>query len=218
MKGQKKRKRYFNQNLIGKVMKMKRNFGFLIGLAVLSGILVLSLTAPLASARQPLDERQVESKNLTGVLLGILLAVGIAGVSSAFGLVRSGSAAAAVTGEKPELGMKLMILEVLPMTQVLYGLVAAILLMMGCGLLGGKPGVDLTNPIIGNAGLIAGLIVGITGISALAQGTTAAASIAAVGREPRAFAPSMIYIVMVETVALFGLVTAIFVMFGFGFL
>jgi V/A-type H+-transporting ATPase subunit K len=190
-------------------------------LAILSIVVIACVwLVPMASAQQPESNAlaQVERNNLMGILIGAILAIGIAGLSSAFGLMISGSAAAAVAGEKPELGMRLVVIEVMPMTQTLYGLVVVLFLLLGAGLLGGKATVDLTNPAIGVAGITAGLILGITGISAIAQGITAASSISAFGRDQRVFAPGLIYVVMVETIALFGLVAAIFVLFGFNFI
>ena len=77
------------------------------------------------------------SGSKTMIILGCALAIGIAGIASAIGLALAGSSAIAVTAEKPELFGKLLVLQVLPMTQSVYGLLTAILLMMGAGLLAG---------------------------------------------------------------------------------
>ncbi|OGS40908.1 MAG: hypothetical protein A3K77_03270 [Euryarchaeota archaeon RBG_13_31_8] len=159
-----------------------------------------------------------EEDNSTLLILGCALAVGISGISSATGLAISGSAAVAVTAEKPNLFGKCLILQVLPMTQSVYGLLTAILLMMGAGLLGGSPRADMTNPIIGVASVWIGLVVGLTSISAINQGLVASSSISAVGRNPDVAARGIIFTITTETMAIFGLLTAILLMTGLGLL
>ena len=125
--------------------------------------------------------------------------------------------AVAVTGEKPELFGKCLIFQVLPMTQAVYGLLTAILLMMGAGLLGGG-GADMSNPMLGTSAIGIGLVVGLTGISAANQGMVASASISATARNPEVAARGIIYTVMPETIAIFGLLVGILLMTGLGLL
>ncbi|HJX50167.1 MAG TPA: V-type ATP synthase subunit K, partial [Candidatus Nanoarchaeia archaeon] len=129
----------------------------------------------------------------------------------------SGSSAIAVTAEKPDIFSKLLILQVLPMTQSVYGLLTAILLMMGAGLLGGGGDITVT-PLMGMGAVWIGLVVGLTGISAINQGMTAASSISAVGRNPDVVSKGIIFTVMTETIAIFGLLLGILLMVGLGFL
>ena len=104
------------------------------------------------------------------------------------------------------------------MTQSVYGLLTAILLMMGGGLLGGTAKVDLSQSWIGIAAIWVGLTVGLTGLSAINQGMVASASIASVGRNPEVAARGIIFTVMPETIAIFGLLVAILLMTGLGLL
>jgi V/A-type H+-transporting ATPase subunit K len=150
------------------------------------------------------------------VILGCALAIGLAGISSAIGLAFSGSSAVAVTAEKPDLFSKLLILQVLPMTQSVYGLLTAILLMMGAGLLGG--GDAVVTPLMGMGAVWIGLAVGLTGTSAINQGMVASSSISAVGRNPDVASRGIIFTVMPETIAIFGLLLGILLMVGLGFL
>ncbi|MEM0492886.1 MAG: V-type ATP synthase subunit K, partial [Candidatus Thermoplasmatota archaeon] len=129
-----------------------------------------------------------------------------------------GSSAVAVTAEKPNLFGKTLVLSVLPMTQAVYGLLTAILLMLGAGLLGGSARTDMMNPVIGGASIWIGLIVGVTGISAINQGLVASSAITAVGRNPDVAARGIIFTVQTETIAIFGLLTAILLMTGLGLL
>lgn len=179
-------------------------------LAVLFAVLLFSA---IASAQEASDE---SDNSKVFVILGCLLAVTIAGISSAIGLTFSGTSAAAVVAEKPNLFGRILVLEILPMTQSVYGLLTAILLMMGAGLLGGAT--KTITPLQGMGGLWIGLIVGITGISAINQGIVAASSISAVGRNPDVAARGIIFTVMPETIAIFGLLAGILLMTGLKFL
>jgi len=159
----------------------------------------------------------VEGETQSMIIIGCALSMGIAGIGSAVGLMLAGSSAVAVTGEKPELFGKCLVFQVLPMTQAVYGLLTAILLMMGAGLLGGS-GTDLSNPMLGLSAIGIGLVVGLTGISAANQGQVASSSIAATARNPDVAARGIIYTVMPETIAIFGLLVGILLMTGLGLL
>ena len=177
-------------------------------------ILTLLMTVGFASA-DPLLGTEGETQSM--IIIGCALAMGIAGIGSAMGLMLAGTSAVAVTGEKPELFGRCLVFQVLPMTQAVYGLLTAILLMMGAGLLGGS-GADLTNPMLGISAIGIGLVVGLTGISAANQGMVASASIAATARNPNVAARGIIYTVMPETIAIFGLLVGILLMTGLGLL
>jgi len=152
----------------------------------------------------------------TDIIMGCMIAIAITGIASAIGLTLAGTSAVAVTAEKPELFGRLLVLQVLPMTQSVYGLLTAILLMMGAGLLGGG-GAELTT-LMGSGAVLIGIIVGLTGLSAINQGMVASASIASVGRNPDVAARGIIFTVMPETIAIFGLLVAILLMTGLGLL
>jgi len=155
------------------------------------------------------------SDNKTMIILGCAIAIGIAGMGSAIGLALAGSSAVAVTAEKPELFSKCLILQVLPMTQSVYGLLTAILLMMGAGLLGGTAEVSSLQAI---GAVWIGLAVGLTGLSAINQGMVASSSISAVARNPEIASKGIIFTVMPETIAIFGLLVGILLMVGLGLL
>ena len=177
-------------------------------------IILLMVTSTVAA--DPLTGAEGTTQSM--VIIGCALAMGIAGVGSAFGLMLAGTAAVAVTGEKPELFGRCLVFQVLPMTQAVYGLLTAILLMMGAGLLGGAASADLSNPMIGLSAIGIGLVVGLTGISAANQGMVASASISATARNPDVAARGIIYTVMPETIAIFGLLVGILLMTGLGLL
>ena len=193
-------------------MKIRKIKGRAAIILALLGLLVAMGTA----AAEPLTGVEGETQSM--IVIGCALAMGIAGIGSAMGLMLAGSSAVAVTGEKPELFGKCLVFQVLPMTQAVYGLLTAILLMMGAGLLGGAGGADLTNPMLGISAIGIGLVVGLTGISAANQGQVASSSIAATARNPDVAARGIIYTVMPETIAIFGLLVGILLMTGLGLL
>jgi V/A-type H+-transporting ATPase subunit K len=192
-----------------KIRKMKVKAA--IFLIVIAGLFVAMGTA----IAEPLTGEAGETQSM--IIIGCALAMGIAGIGSAMGLMLAGSSAVAVTAEKPDLFGKCLVLQVLPMTQAVYGLLTAILLMMGAGLLGGG-GAKLANPMLGLSAIGIGLVVGLTGISAANQGQVASSSIAATARNPDVFARGIIYTIMPETIAIFGLLVGILLMTGLGLL
>ena len=191
-------------------MKIKRKAAILAML--LAAMFIFS--ASLACAQITQEE---SDQNKTLIILGCALAIGIAGIASAIGLALAGSSAVAVTAEKPELFSKCLILQVLPMTQSVYGLLTAILLMMGAGLLGGAGNAEVSS-LMGIGAIWIGLAVGLTGISAVNQGMVASSSISAVGRNPDVASRGIIFTVMPETIAIFGLLVGILLMVGLGLL
>lgn len=179
--------------------------------------LLMFLSAGIVQAQEETQATQ-EDQNKMLLILGCALAITIAGISSAIGLSFAGSAGVAVTAEKPNLFGKCLVLSVLPMTQAVYGLLTTILLMLGAGLLGGTARADMTSPVLGSAAVWIGLIIGLTGISAINQGMVASSSISAVGRNPNVAARGIIFTVMTETIAIFGLLAGILLMTGLGLL
>ncbi len=193
-------------------MKIKRKAAMMVLLLAV----IFLVSASVTSAQEELETDE-NSSNKSLVILGCALAIGIAGIASAIGLALAGSSAIAVTAEKPDLFGKLLVLQVLPMTQSVYGLLTAILLMMGAGLLGGGSSTIVT-PLMGTGAVWIGLAVGLTGISAINQGMVASSSISAVGRNPEVAARGIIFTVMPETIAIFGLLVGILLMTGLGLL
>jgi V/A-type H+-transporting ATPase subunit K len=166
------------------------------------------LATPFAMAA---SEDDIKSE----IIIGCMIAASITGIASAIGLAFTGVSAVAVVAEKPELFGKTLILQLLPMTQSIYGLLTAILLMMGGGLLAG--GGEVT-PLMGKGAIFIGMIVGFTGLSAIMQGMIASSAIAGTARNPGITARGIMYAATTETMAIFGLLVAILLMTGIGFL
>lgn len=141
-------------------------------------------------------------------ILGAALAVALSAFGSSIGVGRAGQAAAGLLSEKPHLFGKVLVLQLLPGTQCLYGLVVAILIIIA--FMGG----DL-NDISLYKGLVytfAGLPVGIGGwISGVWQGNVAASGIHMLAKREEQAGKGIVMAVMVETFALFSFLTSILI-------
>lgn len=137
-------------------------------------------------------------------LLGAAVAVFLAGAGSALGVGIAGQAASGVMAEDPSKFAKVLILQLLPGTQGLYGLIIGFVTLSKIGLLGGGP-VDVSVQT-GLLVLAACLPIGIVGlISGKSQGKTAAAAIGIVAKKPDQFGKAMLFPAMVETYAILAL-------------
>ena len=75
-----------------------------------------------------------------GIVLGytgVALAGALAGIGSAVGVSIAGQAASGVVSEDPDKFGKVLLMQLLPGTQGIYGLVVAILIMLKMGVFGG---------------------------------------------------------------------------------
>ncbi|MFW6375770.1 MAG: V-type ATP synthase subunit K [Thermoplasmatota archaeon] len=162
---------------------------------------------------------------MSGYSLGLIgigagLAVGVAGLSG----IGQGIAAASGIGsvaEKEEIFGRGMVFSVLPETQAIYGMLIAILLMIFSGLLGSAGLVNETPEIqmfLGLVGVGAGLSVGVAGLSGIGQGVAAASGIATVAEDEGMFGRGMVFSVLPETQAIYGMLIAILLMVFSGML
>ena len=146
-------------------------------------------------------------------LLGAALAVFLAGAGSAIGVGIAGQAASGVVSEDPSKFAKVLVIQLLPGTQGIYGLLVGFITLSKIGLLGGGI-LDLT-PQQGLLVLAACLPVGIVGlISGKSQGQTAAAAIGIVAKKPEQFGKAMLFPAMVETYAILALLISILAVNG----
>ena len=140
-------------------------------------------------------------------LFGAVLATALAGVGSAWGVGMAGQAAAGVVAEDPDQFAKVLILQLLPGTQGIYGLLVTFITLSRIGILGGSPVADTAT---GLAYLFACLPIAIVGlISAYHQGKTSVASIGVVAKKPDQFGKAMLFPAMVETYAILALLISI---------
>lgn len=137
-------------------------------------------------------------------LLGASLAVLMAGMGSAIGVGIAGQAASGVMTEDPSKFAKVLVMQLLPGTQGLYGLLIGFVTLSKIGIIGGAA-VELTA-LQGLEILAACLPIALVGlVSAKHQGKTAAASIGIIAKRPDQFAKAMLFPAMVETYAILAL-------------
>ena len=140
-----------------------------------------------------------------GIVFGVLamaLATLLSGMGSAKGTGMAGEAAAALTVEQPEKFGKVLVLQLLPGTQGLYGFAIAFFIM-------GKLNADM-NLADGLYLLMAALPVAIVGyFSAVKQSKVAIAGINILAKNEPEFVKGMIYAVMVELYAILGFVISL---------
>ena len=124
-----------------------------------------------------------------------------------------GQAAAGVVTEDPGKFAKVLILQLLPGTQGLYGLLIGFITLSKIGILGGGLAeVDVTTGLLI---LAACLPIGIVGlISGRSQGKTAAASIGIIAKRPEQFGKAMLFPAMVETYAILALLISFLAVSG----
>ncbi|MBP3718420.1 MAG: V-type ATP synthase subunit K [Eubacterium sp.] len=148
------------------------------------------------------------SLGFTLALTGAALATILAGIGSAWGVGKGGQAAAGVVSEDPAQFAKVLILQLLPGTQGIYGLLVTFITLSKIGLLGGSPAEISTQQ--GLCILAACLPIAIVGlISAYHQGKTSVASIGIVAKKPDQFGKAMLFPAMVETYAILALLVSI---------
>ena len=141
-------------------------------------------------------------------LLGAAVAVLLAGAGSALGVGVAGQAASGVVSEDPSKFAKVLIMQLLPGTQGIYGLLVGFITLSKVGLLGG--GIKEVSVATGLLILAACLPIGIVGlISGKSQCKTAAAAIGIVAKKPEQFGKAMLFPAMVETYAILALLISI---------
>ncbi len=140
--------------------------------------------------------------------LGAALAAALCCIGSAKGTGMTGEAATGVISESPENFSKCMILQVLPGTQGLYGIVAWFMVFLKLNVFGGSM-VSLTVSQ-GVALFFACMPIALGGLlSAIAQGRVATASISIVAKRPEESTKGIILCGIVEFYAILSLVATI---------
>ena len=149
---------------------------------------------------------------LVFALTGAALASLMAGIGSAIGVGIAGQSAAGVVTEDPSKFSKVLIMQLLPGTQGIYGLLIAFITLSQIGLLGGSADVSLAKGLLYLAACLPIALVGL--LSAISQGKAAATGIMLVAKRPEQMSKAMIFAAMVETYAILALLVSILAIFG----
>ncbi len=143
---------------------------------------------------------------------GAAMAAVMAGVGSAIGVGLAGQASAGVVSEDPDRFGSCLLLQLLPGTQGIYGLLIAFVIASKAGLLSGASAVSATA---GLSLFLAAIPIAFGGLlSAIAQGKVAVAGINLVAKKPEEQGKAMLMTVMVETYAVLALLISFLLVNG----
>ena len=148
--------------------------------------------------------------------IGASLAAGFAGWGSAKGVGLAGETATGILSEKPELFGKMLILQALPGTQGIYGLLVWFIVMVQGGFLDGTSG--SMTPLDGMQFFAACLPIMIVGyFSGVHQGRVSANGMMLVARQPSEQSKAIVMSAMVETYAILALLASmLMILLGIG--
>lgn len=146
--------------------------------------------------------------------LGAAIAVIFSAFGSAKGVGMCGEAGAGLVTEEPEKFGKIIVLEVLPATQGLYGFVIAFVIILKLGVFGGDLAAVTSEQ--GFMFLFASLPTALVGwVSAIHQGRVAACGINILAKREEELSKAIILAAMVETFAIFAFLAS-FLLIWFG--
>lgn len=154
----------------------------------------------------------MDKMGIVFALLGAALSALLAGIGSAIGVGRAGEAAAGAITEDPSLFSKVLILQLLPGTQGIYGLLIAFVVFLNCGIFGGSAEMSLAKGMLYCVACLPMAFVGLW--SALRQSAASVASIHLISKRPEQFGKAMIIPAMVETYAIFALLISLLAIFN----
>lgn len=145
-------------------------------------------------------------------LLGAACATFLAGTGSAIGVGKAGVAAAGVISEDPSKFGKVLVFQLLPATQGIYGLLVAFLILTNVGILGGSADISFTKGLLYFA---ASLPIAVAGLfSAIHQGKCSVAGIGTIAKKPDQFGKAILFPAMVETYAILALLVSMLAVFN----
>lgn len=144
---------------------------------------------------------------------GAAVAAALAGVGSAMGVGVAGQAAAGVVSEDPDKFGNVLVLQALPGTQGIYGLLIAFIILQNLGVTDNA--VKELTTFQGLAFLFAAMPMGIGGLlSGLYQGKVAASGIYLCAKRPEETGKGIILAAMVETYAVLSLLISFIMVNG----
>lgn len=156
----------------------------------------------------------MDNLGLFFAILGAALAAAMAGAGSAIGVGIAGQAASGSVSEEPSLFGKVLILQLLPGTQGIYGLLIAFITLSQIGILGGNYEMSLAKGFLYFLACLPMAIVGYW--SALKQSRASVACIGLVAKRPDQLGKAIIFPAMVETYAILALLVSILAITGIG--
>ena len=128
-------------------------------------------------------------------LAGAIISALVAGIGSAKAVGMCGEAAAGVCSDDPSKFGKVLILQLLPGTQGIYGLLIAFITLSQIGILGGSADLSWQKGLLYFLGCLPMAIVGY--LSAIKQGKAAISGISLVAKRPDQSSKAIIFAAMV---------------------
>lgn len=138
---------------------------------------------------------------------GMALAALMPGIGSSVGVSIAGQAAAGVVTDDPSKFSKVLLLQLLPGTQGIYGLLIAFVTMLSSGVMGGVTEMSVVKGLCFLGACLPTALVGWW--SAIYQGKASIASINLVSKRPDQFGKSLLFPAMVETYAILALLISL---------
>lgn len=143
---------------------------------------------------------------VTAAVISILLG----GMGSIIGTFTAAKSGAGVVSENPKAFGGALLTSALPSSQGIYGFLAAVIILQKTGLLGGE--VSLMTVNTGLILLVGALPVAVLGlVSGIGQGKAIQGGMRILAKDPRDVGKAVILAVLVESMAVFGLLLSILV-------
>ena len=140
-------------------------------------------------------------------LLGAALAVGLSGMGSAKGVGIASQSAVGVLTEDPSKFGKMLVLQLLPGTQGLYGFIISVMVLLNVGILGGDANVSMVSGFLFLASCLPVALGGY--FSAIHQGKVASAGISLVAKKPDESGKAIVAASLVELYAILSFVVSL---------
>jgi len=148
-------------------------------------------------------------------LFGAAFVLLMAGIGSARGVGMVGDMGAGIVTEDPSKFVRVLILQAIPGTQGIYGLIIAFMIMVKIGLFGGDVNYADITIAQGASLFFAALPAAFVGYhSAISQAKVAAASLQIVAKRPEESTKGLIFAGLVETYAVFALLISFLLVNG----
>lgn len=142
-------------------------------------------------------------------VLGAFISIALAGIGTMIGTFFVASGGAGLVSEKPKAFGSVLLTSALPSSQGIYGFLAAVLILQQAGIIGGGEGVTYAR---GLGLVVASLPVGVLGlISGILQGRTLQSGLRIISSNPAEGGKSVILGVLLESMAVFGLLLSILI-------
>lgn len=147
---------------------------------------------------------------LVFALFGAALSSLLSGIGSAIGVGMAGQASAGLVAEDPDKFGSALVLQLLPGTQGIYGLLVGFMILLRVGVLGGELQTVTDEQVL--MLLAASLPTAFVGLlSAIHQGKVAVSGIGLLARRPEEQGKAITMAIMVETYAVFALLISMLI-------